>query len=62
MESHRKEKGHIDVSFSKNENTLVCEITDDGVGIDTAKVGKRKRVGDETFRKKIGFAKFTTSG
>lgn len=31
--------GNIEILFSKQEDTLVCEIIDDGVGIDTTGVG-----------------------
>lgn len=34
-----KGKGNIEIRFSKQENVLVCEIIDDGVGIDTTGVG-----------------------
>ena len=48
-----KGKGNIEVAFSKKENTLICEITDDGVGIDTDKPGNGNGVAMKLSEKRL---------
>ena len=34
---HKEEIGHVDIRFTRTDDTLICTIDDDGVGIDQAK-------------------------
>lgn len=48
-----KGEGNIKVDFSKSENTLICKIVDDGVGIDTSEAGNGNGVAMKLSEKRL---------